>query len=98
MRPRQAYRIDSDWVEYRDYPGVGTKHPRDVPRGRDNNRQRPAAGPLANLHPAAAALKNFYGFPAVLDIDRYRIDGELRDYIVAARELSPNSLTGNQTD
>ena len=36
--------------------------------------------------------------PRVLDIDRYRIDGELRDYIVAARELSPNSLTGNQTD
>ena len=36
--------------------------------------------------------------PTNLDIDRYRIDGELRDYIVAARELSPNSLTGNQTD
>ena len=43
-------------------------------------------------------LKNFYGFPASLDIDRYDIDGQKQDYIVAARELSPRSLTGNQTD
>ena len=43
-------------------------------------------------------LKNFYSFPDELDIDRYRIDGELQDYIVGVRELSPDSLTGNQTD
>ncbi len=43
-------------------------------------------------------LKNFYGYPESLDIDRYELDGRMEDYIVAARELSPTSLTGNQTD
>lgn len=43
-------------------------------------------------------LKNFYGFPSELNIDRYTQDGQLRDYIVAARELDPNALSGNQTD
>ena len=55
---RQAFRLGSDWVEYRDYPGVGTKAPRRCSGGLDHHRQRPPAGPeraLANLHPAAAA-------------------------------------------
>ena len=43
-------------------------------------------------------LKNFYNFPDKLDLDRYRIDGELRDYVVSVRELAPHSLTGNQQD
>jgi uncharacterized membrane protein (UPF0182 family) len=28
--------------------------------------------------------QNFYGFPSQLAIDRYKVDGELRDYVVAA--------------
>ncbi|APT84221.1 UPF0182 family protein [Corynebacterium aquilae] len=43
-------------------------------------------------------LKNFYGFPETLNMDRYTVDGELRDYVVAARELNPKDLSGNQTD
>ena len=43
-------------------------------------------------------LKNFYSFADQLDLDRYRIDGQLRDYVVGVRELSPDSLTGNQQD
>lgn len=41
-------------------------------------------------------LKNFYGFPETLAMDRYEIDGELRDFVVAARELDPNELQENQ--
>ncbi|MCS4489450.1 UPF0182 family protein [Corynebacterium sp. ES2794-CONJ1] len=41
-------------------------------------------------------LKNFYGFPESLAMDRYVIDGELRDFVVAAREIDPNSLRENQ--
>ncbi|GAA4783527.1 UPF0182 family protein [Corynebacterium canis] len=41
-------------------------------------------------------LKNFYGFPKTLTVDRYTVDGELRDYVVAARELDPQSLSENQ--
>ena len=43
-------------------------------------------------------LRNFYGFPDELSIDRYEVDGEVRDFVVAAREINPNSLTGNQND
>ncbi|MFI5505587.1 UPF0182 family protein [Corynebacterium kutscheri] len=43
-------------------------------------------------------LKNFYGFPDSLAMDRYEIDGELRDFVVAAREINPNALRDNQRD
>jgi uncharacterized protein len=97
---RQAYRIGDDWVDYRDYPGVGTKAPRDVAADMTTIANARLLDPnvLSRTFTQQQQLKNFYGFPENLDIDRYRIDGELRDYIVAARELSPNSLTGNQTD
>jgi uncharacterized membrane protein (UPF0182 family) len=40
----------------------------------------------------------FYGFPTNLDIDRYSVDGDMQDYVVALRELDSSGLTGNQTD
>nr|WP_290705914.1 UPF0182 family protein [Gordonia sp. UBA5067] len=43
-------------------------------------------------------LKNFYGFPNDLAIDRYQVDGQMRDFIVAARELDPARLSANQRD
>jgi uncharacterized membrane protein (UPF0182 family) len=43
-------------------------------------------------------LRNFYGFPEELSVDRYEVDGEMRDFVVAAREIDPNALSGNQTD
>ena len=43
--------------------------------------------------------KNFYYFPDQLSIDRYvGRDGNLRDYVVAARELNPDRLIDNQRD
>ncbi|MGI8761225.1 MAG: UPF0182 family membrane protein [Jatrophihabitantaceae bacterium] len=41
---------------------------------------------------------NVYGFPAKLDVDRYKIGGITHDYIVAVRELDKNNLTGNQSN
>ncbi|RAV33560.1 hypothetical protein CHEID_08130 [Corynebacterium heidelbergense] len=43
-------------------------------------------------------LRNFYGFPDELSIDRYEVNGQMRDFVVAARELNPQTLTGNQND
>ncbi|MDO4911655.1 MAG: UPF0182 family protein [Corynebacterium sp.] len=43
-------------------------------------------------------LKNFYGFPDYLNMDRYVVDGQLNDYVIAARELDPNGLRDNQRD
>ncbi|WP_336789511.1 MULTISPECIES: UPF0182 family protein [Gordonia] len=42
------------------------------------------------------AGKNFYGFPAQLAVDRYQVDGQQRDFIVAARELDPNRYNETQ--
>ena len=41
-------------------------------------------------------LRNFYGFADALSMDRYIVDGELRDFVVAAREVDPNALRENQ--
>ncbi len=97
---RQAYRIGGDWVEYRDYPGVGTKSPRDVPADVTTIADVRLLDPhvLSRTFTQQQQLKNFFSFPEQLDLDRYRIDGELQDYVVGVRELSPHSLTGNQTD
>ena len=43
-------------------------------------------------------LRNFYGFPDTLSMDRYEVDGQMRDFVVAARELDPNALRENQRD
>jgi uncharacterized protein len=43
-------------------------------------------------------IRNVYDFPEKLDIDRYTINNEERDYVVAVRELSSDNLTGNQTN
>lgn len=43
-------------------------------------------------------LRNFYGFPDQLAMDRYEVDGEMRDFVVAAREMDPNALRENQQD
>ena len=43
-------------------------------------------------------LRNFYGFPDQLAMDRYEVDGEMRDFVVAAREMDPKALRENQLD
>jgi uncharacterized protein len=43
-------------------------------------------------------LRNVYGFPAKLDVDRYMIDAVTRDYIVGVRELNAANLQGSQTN
>jgi uncharacterized membrane protein (UPF0182 family) len=43
-------------------------------------------------------LRAFYGFPSQLDIDRYEVDGQLQDFVVAVRELDTSGLSGNQTE
>ncbi|MFP5333865.1 MAG: UPF0182 family protein [Actinomycetes bacterium] len=39
--------------------------------------------------------RQYYGFPDILDVDRYDIDGETRDAVVAVRELDLNGLADN---
>ena len=44
------------------------------------------------------ALKNMYGFPDQLAVDRYDVDGKQRDFVVAVREIDPERLGENQTN
>ncbi|WP_348536249.1 UPF0182 family membrane protein [Mobilicoccus caccae] len=37
-------------------------------------------------------LRRYYGFPDVLDVDRYSIEGQTRDTVIAARELDLNGV------
>ncbi|MFC9788589.1 UPF0182 family protein [Rhodococcus sp. NPDC127528] len=96
---RLAYGIGADKVAYQDYPGIGTKAPRDVPADVTTIANARLLDPnvLSHTFIQQQQLKNFYAFPPTLDLDRYVVDGELRDYVVAARELTPSSLSGNQT-
>ncbi len=42
--------------------------------------------------------RNFYGFAPTLDVDRYTLGPQTQDYVVAAREIDPDNLVGNQQD
>ncbi|RRQ26422.1 membrane protein [Rhodococcus sp. Eu-32] len=97
---RDAYGIGDDVVEYQAYSGEGSQNPRESQADITTIANTRLLDPnvLSRTFTQQQQLKNFFGFPATLDVDRYEIDGQLQDYIVAARELSPESLTGNQTD
>ncbi len=41
-------------------------------------------------------VRGYYSVPDVLDVDRYEIDGQQRDVVVAARELNQAGLPENQ--
>ncbi|SDD74251.1 hypothetical protein SAMN05444580_106117 [Rhodococcus tukisamuensis] len=96
---RMAYGIGADKVAYQAYPGIGTKSPHDVPADVTTLANARLLDPnvLSHTFIQQQQLKNFYAFPPTLDLDRYVVDGQLRDYVVAARELTPSSLSGNQT-
>ncbi|MET9216362.1 MULTISPECIES: UPF0182 family protein [unclassified Nocardia] len=95
---RQAYGIGEDRVHYQPYPGVGTAPPPEVPADATTIANLRLLDPhvLSRTFTQQQQLKNFYSFPDNLDLDRYRIDGQLRDYVVTARELTPAALSGNQ--
>ena len=101
---RQAYDIvtdkDGGKVTYQDY---------EVTNRPDNSALTASDPTVANLRildPNVVSptfskfqqLRNQYGFPAKLDIDRYEVDGEVADYVVGVRELDQSKLTGNQTN
>jgi hypothetical protein len=101
---RQAYNIVTDKnggnVTYQAY---------DVTNRPDNAALTPSDPTVSNLRildPNVVSptfskfqqLRNQYGFPTKLDIDRYEVDGQILDYVVGVRELDQSKLTGNQTN
>ncbi|HEY4572073.1 MAG TPA: UPF0182 family protein, partial [Kribbella sp.] len=51
---------------------------------------------LSATFTARQQIRNVYGFPQKLDIDRYTMGGKTQDYVVAVRELDSNGLSENQ--
>ena len=98
---RQAYGLTEQSVTYRDYPGNAPATAQQVAADRATTSNIRLLDPTI-ISPAFTQFqqsKNFYYFPDQLAIDRYNgPDGNLRDYVVAARELNPDRLIDNQRD
>src|SRR6478735_7702240 len=98
---RQAYGLTPDIVTYRDYSGNAQTNAQQVAADRATTSNIRLLDPTI-VSPAFTQFqqgKNFYFFPDQLAIDRYNgPDGNLRDYVVAARELNPDRLIDNQRD
>jgi uncharacterized membrane protein (UPF0182 family) len=98
---RQAYGLTDQSVTYRDYPGNAPATAQQVAADRATTSNIRVLDPNI-ISPAFTQFqqgKNFYSFPDQLSIDRYRDGtGNLRDYVVAARELNPDRLIENQRD
>jgi uncharacterized membrane protein (UPF0182 family) len=98
---RQAYGLTDDTVTYRSYPGNAPATAQQVAADRATTSNIRVLDPTI-VSPAFTQFqqnKNFYYFADHLNMDRYRGDGgNLRDYVVAARELNPDRLIDNQRD
>lgn len=98
---RQAYGLTEQTVTYRDYSGNSQATAQQVAADRATTSNIRLLDPTI-VGPAFTQFqqgKNFYYFPDQLSIDRYNgPDGNLRDYVVAARELNPDRLIDNQRD
>lgn len=98
---RHAYGLTEDVVTYRNYIGDAPAIAQQIATDHATTSNIRLLDPTI-VSPAFTQFqrgKNFYYFPDQLSIDRY-LDkkGNLRDYVVAARELNPDRLIDNQRD
>src|SRR4051794_14167845 len=100
----QAYNLSKiDYVDYaQDANGDSVDTTAALQALRDDTLTIPNArlldpNVLSDTFTARQQIRNVYGFPEKLDIDRYTIDGRTQDYVVAVRELDSNNLSENQS-
>jgi uncharacterized protein len=98
---RDAYGLNDDVVTYRSYSGNEQATAQQVAADRATTSNIRLLDPTI-VSPAFTQFqqgKNFYNFPDQLAMDRYSgTDGQIRDFVVAARELNPDRLIDNQRD
>jgi len=97
---RQAFGLTQDRVDIQPYAGTSEATPAEVGADRDTipNIRLLDPSKLGDTFTQFQQRRNFYGFPENLDIDRYTVNGQTQDYIVAARELNSEGLVNNQQD
>jgi len=95
---RTAYQIRDDQIHYVDYPGQLQGDPRDIISDTDTLPNARLLDPnvLSPTFTQQQQLRNFYGFPDQLAMDRYTVDGKTQDYVVAVRELNAEGLNDAQ--
>ncbi|MCF7551055.1 UPF0182 family protein [Pseudonocardia sp. WMMC193] len=97
---RAAFGLTDDKVTIEPYSGTSSASPSEI---RNDTATIPNIrlldpGKLTKTFTQLQQRRNFYGFPDKLDIDRYTVNGQTQDYVVAARELDSTALVGNQQD
>ncbi len=95
---RDAFGLND--VKYQDYTGKSEATSAEVKQdtGTMPNIRLLDPNILSDTFTQRVGRENIYGFPAKLDIDRYSLGGTTQDYIVAAKEIKTDGLTGNQTN
>ncbi|MEV0677819.1 UPF0182 family protein [Actinosynnema sp. NPDC050436] len=97
---KEAFGLTDDKVETKPYEGK-----QNVSLDELKNDQA-TLGNIRLLDPAVVSktftqfqqLRPFYAFPEKLDVDRYKVDNQLQDYIVAVRELNTAGIPQGQRD
>jgi len=98
---KDAYSIDPAHVKYEKYAGNVTGSTNEVINDQQTVPNARLLDPnvLSPTFTQQRQLRNWYGFPNQLSIDRYALDGgKTQDYVVAARELNGAGLLANQND
>jgi uncharacterized membrane protein (UPF0182 family) len=94
---RTAYALDNIKTT-NNYKGVATPTPEYLKQdaGTLQNIRIMDPAVLPKTFSQLQAPYRYYAFPDSLDIDRYTLDGQLREAVVAAREVNINGLTASQ--
>ncbi len=95
---RTAYNIRDDQINYINYEGQLTGDPQEIIADKETVPNARLLDPnvLSPTFIQQQQLRNFYGFPDQLAMDRYTVDGTTQDYVVAVRELNADGLNDAQ--
>ncbi|MFD0840842.1 UPF0182 family protein [Williamsia serinedens] len=95
---RAAYQIGNDRVTYQENWTGGQVNQQNVDSDSATISNIRVLDPniVSQAFTQLQQQQNFYGFPTQLAIDRYRVDNQLRDFIVSVRELDPTRFAANQ--
>jgi uncharacterized membrane protein (UPF0182 family) len=93
---RAAYQLNN--VTYENYDGVLKGDPAEIVNDTDTVPNARLLDPnvLSPTFTQQQQLRNFYGFPDQLAMDRYTVKGVTQDYVVAVRELDADGLNDAQ--
>ena len=97
---RQAYGITGKKVTYVDYNPKNLDQGDPAKLATDSvnvpNARLLDPNVVSDTFTQRQQLRTFYGFEPILAMDRYTIDGQTQDYVVAARELNLDGLQASQ--